>query len=378
MNSNKKIVTAIVAFIVIAGFVYAVNSKPTSNSVVIGASLPLTGASASFGERAKDGIEIALNDINSSRSKKIEIAYEDDKGDAPTAVTVMNKLIDQEHVVAVIGPLKSDPMLAVAPIAEAKKEIVLSPTAGASAITTAGDYVFRNIEKPDVHGQTAAKYLKDSGIDQVALFTAQASNAQGYGKLFKQYYEQSGGKIVVAVEYNPASTDFRTDIKKAEQSGAQAFYLAVSTGKDAGILVKQIRELGFKGTIMASIAAESKEFVDTAGGSSEGVLLTSPAYDVSSHADYAEKFKTKFGKESDWVSANSYDAVTLLVGAIDSCEKDGRSKDTNVQSACIKSYLYAVKDYNGVGSLTTFDAHGDVIKPVLIKKVVSGKFEVVK
>lgn len=371
MNNKTKFIVwlVVIILVVLVGYVFlGKNRTPVPKSFTIGASLPLTGKSASFGERVKNGMDLAVKNLEQKEDLVVRIVYEDDKGEAPTAVTVANKLINTDKVKVIIGSIKSDAVLAMAPITEKQKIIMFSPTAGADAISEAGDYVFRNIELAQAHGKGAVDFLRSVNKKNVALFTAQASNAKTYGDVFRKNLSGSG-TIVFTLDYNQENTDFRTDITKALQTKPDAFYLAVATAKDAGILVKQIRDQGFTGIVVASIAAEAKEFFDTAGSKAEGVFVTSAAFnpDSSEAEEFTTQYRSEYKTDPDWVSANAYDAVILLAKSIKSC---GGDQNTD----CIRDFLYNTENYNGVGGSLSFDNNGDVVKPVIIKIAKDGKF----
>jgi branched-chain amino acid transport system substrate-binding protein len=356
---------------VTAILVYAHNpSGPAdvqSEPITIGALLPLTGNSASIGERVKQGVDLALEEVNRS-GNKLRVVYEDDKGETASAITAARKLIHQDHARILIGPLKSDPLLAVAPITEQDKVILFSPTAGAAKISEAGDYVFRNIENPDVHGNGAATFLKEQHTRNVAIFASQASNAQSYASTFKAAWTKMG-YISYESNYATDATDFRAEITKAIITTPDAIYIGVGTAKDAGLLIKQLREQGFVGLIVASVAADAKELVDTAGQAAEGVYIVSVAFNPleGPAKAYNELYRQKYGKDSEGLAANGYDAVMILAQAAVTCQKS-----TIVSTDCVRDFIYNTKNYPGVAGNTTFDKNGDVLKPVLLKQVQHG------
>lgn len=325
---------------------------PHQQGYTIGVMVPLTGASASIGENVRDGAELAAKDI-AAHGGSVRLLIEDDKGDSPTAVSIAHKFIDTEHVHAILGPVKSDPLLAIAPITEKDKVVVLSPTAGAAAITSAGDFVFRNIETPTIHGRYDADFLTAHGAKTAAVLTANASNAQSYSTAFAASYE-GAGTIVMASSYDQNATDFRATLAKALAVKPQGIYVGVATAKDAGLIVKQARELGYSGLIMLSIAADTKGFLDIAGASAEGAYVSASYFDPSKDPAITSSFE-----------ANAYDATMLLYAAMQQCGGDSKTE-------CIRDYLYATKEYPGLGGSTTFDGNGDVVKPVMIKIVRNG------
>jgi branched-chain amino acid transport system substrate-binding protein len=336
-------------------------STPPHDEIVIGVLVPLTGKSASLGERVKAGIEIGVEELR-SEGIAVRVIFEDDKGEAPTAVTAARKLMETDGVRMIIGTVKSDAMLAVAPITEESEVILLSPTAGADSISQAGDFVFRVIETPNIHGEAAAAYI--GAEKRTALFVANAANAQSYGAAFRASFK---GDLVFDAPYSQNAIDFRTEIAKAKSAGAEAFYLAIATAKDAGLLVKQIRESGFTGPVMVSVAAEAKEFFDAAGPYAEGTAITASFFSASSSpgGSFNTRFRELTGSDGDGFAANGYDAVMLLGRATKKCGTD---------SSCIRDVLYATKEYEGAGGTLTFDRNGDVAKPVQLKIAQEGRF----
>ncbi len=375
MQHNKKIyfVLCVVVLLIAIVLCLSAQKKASSTTYRVGVMVPLTGPSASFGERVRNGVMLALQDISKDgKTPAISPVFEDDKGDAATAVTVAHKLIDVDGLHVIIGTVKSDAMLAVAPITEKDKVILFSPTAGAASITQAGDFVFRNIETPAIHGNTDASFFSDHKVGKAAVFIANASNAQGYGNAFTQSFG-SRGTIVSTTTYNQSDTDFHTMLAKALSFRPDGIYIGVATAKDGGLLAKQIRELGFKGLIMESVAADAKEFFDTAGPSAEGVYVSTSYFDPSTEPSqsYNEEFRSTYGASSDAFAANAYDATMLLYAAMQKCGGDDKTE-------CIRDYLYATKNYAGVSGATSFDVNGDVMKLVEIKRAEGGMFVQVK
>ncbi|MDQ5911855.1 MAG: branched-chain amino acid transport system substrate-binding protein [Patescibacteria group bacterium] len=343
----------------------------------IGVSLPLTGKSASIGERVKNAITLAQEEINSSSNGstyKIDLIFQDDQGESTPTVNTIQKLIQTDKVKIILGLIKSDPLLAIAPITEKEKVIVMSPTAGADAISTAGDYIFRTIETAIMHGKKSASLFRELQIHKVAVLTANASNAQTYSKHFKEQFALSDGQIVEDTSYPSEQTDFKTDIAKAIKSNAGGIFIGVGTAKEAGLIVKQSRELGFKGVIVASVAADAQEFFNTAGTSAKGTYVIASPFNTKSNLEakkFGEQYYAKYGTHPDGFAANGYDALKLLSKAVDICEG---TSDT----ACIRDYLYSIKGYEGVGGTISFNSNGDVVKEPQVKIAENEAFKVWK
>ena len=133
------------------------------NTIRIGSVGPLTSDLAYIGENMKAAVELASDEINSAggiKGKKIEIIYEDGKCDPKEAANAANKLINIDKVTAIIGGLCSSETLAMAPLAEKSKVILLSAGSTNPGITNAGDYIFRNVPSDSFQGVYAARYVK--------------------------------------------------------------------------------------------------------------------------------------------------------------------------------------------------------------------------
>lgn len=351
-----KVIAALL--FVLSGIVSPLKLEAEPKRIKIGAILGTTGSLASMGVAARNGVALALEEVNQKYPFKLEVLFEDDHSNATDAVTIANKFIELDGIKVIIGPLRSNAVLAVAPIAELHQVLLFTPGAASSEITQAGDFVFRNRESGGLHALETARYLIQQKLNKVALFTADSANSITYGREFKVHFPALGGRIVYDCDYEPGRQDFYTEIVKARASHPDALYLSAATGSDAGILVKQIRQSGFKGPIFGTPGFTLSEFCTGAGEAANGIIFTAPAFDPSDPRiwEYTQAYQKKYGTRSDVFSANAYDALMLLAQAIQSCDGD--------RPPCMRDYLYGVHDYPGVSGLTSFDRNGDVTKPI--------------
>jgi branched-chain amino acid transport system substrate-binding protein len=324
----------------------------------IGAILSTSGALASLGVVVRNGAFLALEEVNQKYPFQVELVVEDDRSNATDAVSIARKFIDLGGIRAIIGPIRSNTVLAVAPITERYQVLLLSPIASSSEISQAGDFVFRNRESGGLHALEMARFLARRKLTRVALFSADSANSLTYTQEFKRHFPALGGSVVYAVDYDPGGQDFYTEIAKAKGSNPDALYISSAGGIDAGILIKQLRQSGLNAPIFGTPAFSLQDVVKAAGESANGVVFTAPAFDPEDPKirGFTEAYQKKFGIRSDVFAANAYDAMMLLAQAIKSCGGD--------DSACLRDYLYAVRDYPGVSGITSFDKNGDVTKPI--------------
>lgn len=341
--------------------------------VKVGVLFPLTGDAASYGERGKNGIALAVEEINAQggiRGRKLRVIYEDSRAEPKTGVAAMMKLVTVDKVPVVIGDIVSAVTLPAAPIAESNKVVLLSPTASAPAITDAGDYVFRISPSDLAEGAKLATFGYQAGFRKVGVLYIQNDYGLGIKDVFTKTLTQLGGQITTALGYKSDESDFRPYLTKVAATKPDAIYI-VSYYKDGALAMKQARELGIQTQFLATTAIEDSKVLEIAGTAAEGLIYPlSTGYDAESPEEAVQRFRTRYKErytaEPDWAAALSYDAMMLVAHVM---EKAGLSGPE------IQQTMAQVKGYRGVTGDITFDEHGDVVKPVVMKVIKDGKFQ---
>jgi branched-chain amino acid transport system substrate-binding protein len=343
----------------------------TNKDITIGTILPLTGDVASYGIAVQQGIKIAVEEANEKggiNGKTINVLYEDDKGDPKDGVAAARKLISINRVKVIIGAVPSSVTLAIAPLAEKAKIVLLSPASSSPKITNAGDYIFRNYPSDELEGKLVAKFAVDHNLMTAAVVTINNDYGTGLNKVFCTTYTALKGNVIFNEGYLEGITDFRTILAKVSQSQPQCIFI-VGYSKELGTLIKQAREMGIQSQFLSTVNFYDNQSITTGGTSVEGVIFSSPVFDSGSNQpnirEFVNIFKKRFGKEPDVWSAHGYDALLLVIEAM-------RSKGTSAQN--IKEGLYSIKDFPGVSGKTTFDSNGDVIKEARFLTVKNGEF----
>ena len=194
----------------------------------------------------------------------------------------------------------------------------------------------------------------DFGVDQAAVFKAE--------------FEKLGGRVLSQESYVPNATDFRAQLTKIAAEKPEVIFLPGYT--EVGTIMKQARELGLISKFVGSVPTENPDLIKIAGAVSEGVIYpshfdpdtTDPAVEV-----FQKLYSVKYGRPAEGLAALAYDGLNIIVVGLKQC---------GANSTCLKEYLYSVKNYAGVTGKTSFDEAGDVVKPIVIKTVREGRFEV--
>ena len=145
----KKSLATLLSGFMLVGSLFAFGCGSAKSDVIkVGVAVPLTGASAEDGNAIKNGVNLAVKEINAKggiNNKKVELVVADDKGDPSEAATVANKLAQDKSVLAIVGHFNSSCTLAAAPIYNQAGVVSVSPGSSAAAVTKAGPYTFRVI-----------------------------------------------------------------------------------------------------------------------------------------------------------------------------------------------------------------------------------------
>ncbi len=354
----------------------AQSCKPIKEETVIkiGAIMPLTGDGAKYGETAKNAINLAIDEINEKKStkKKIEVIFEDSKGDPKTGVLAVQMLISTHNVPVIIGGLFSSVTLAVSPILNKNKVVLLSPTSSAPEITNAGDYIFRNCASDIFEGNIMAEFsIRKMKLEKVAILYVNNDYGLGIKDVFTTNYIKLGGEILISETFDQGTTDFRLQLSKIKKYNPDAIYIIGY--KELAQLLRQSRELDINKQFLSTVMFEDPEILKIAGDSAEGVIYSARTYDPKSNAHnikkFVKKYVDKYNVEPDIFAALSYDAIKIISLAI-------LESNAELTAESIKNYIYTVKHYPGIVGDTTFDKNGDVIQQAVIKIVRGGKFQI--
>lgn len=368
---NKKIwIVALVILGISALFVFHYVNKD-KDAIKIGAVLPLTGDAAFYGVSIKQAIELATEELNvlgGINNRKIKVIFEDSKGLPKDGVAAFTKLVNFDNVIAVIGDAVSSVTLAIAPIANNNKIVVLSPLSSSPEITDAGEFIFRNVPSDYLGGRIAARFaFKNQGWKSLAILYVNNDFGAGLARVFSEEVSTLGGEVIAKEAYAIDSTNFRTQLTKIRNINPDAVFL-VSYREASSILI-QAKELGITSKFLGTGLLEDPKIVEIAGESADGVYLTQLQYSPDSLSPATKKFVVAFQKkyesEPSILSAYGYDSMKVLAFAMDNSDLTPES---------IKNELYKIQDYEGVSGTISFDKNGDVIQPMGIKVIQNGKF----
>jgi branched-chain amino acid transport system substrate-binding protein len=362
----KKTVSICLALFV--SFLFA-STSPAKDVIKIGLITPLTGDVKTFGESTKNSFNIALEEYAKTGKYKIEPIIADDRNDPTEGANAALKLITQDKVVAIIGPLTSKVSIPVSEIANSNKVPMITGTATNPKVTVSDGkrkpYVFRACYIDPFQGTVGANFaLKDLKAKTAAvLYDVGNDYSKGLAEYFKATFTKAGGNIVAYESYQKDDVDFSAIITKVGMKKPEVIYVPDYYNKVA-LIGKQLREKGLKGAMIGGDGWDSPELIKIGGNAIVGGYFTnhySPDRKDPIADAFIKKYKEKFGAVPDALGALGYDSTVMLLKVLDSVKKPTPDE--------IMKALSTMKNFKGVTGAISFDKNGDRIKSAVILKV---------
>ena len=347
-------------------------------AVKIGEYASLTGKEAAFGQSSHKGTLLAIEELNAKGGvlgRQIELVTDDNQSKQGESATIVKKLISREKVVAILGEVASMRSLEAAPICQAYKVPMVSPSSTYPKVTEIGNYIFRVCFTDRFQGHVLAKVAKDTlKIRRVALLTSVSSAySVGLAEYFKERFTADGGQIVIEQRYTEGSKDFDAQLTAIKAAGVEGIFVP-GYYTEAALICRQARELGITVPLFGGDGWEAPELVDIGGAAVEGCYYTthySPQVDSPVVKAFVAKFQARFkGETPDAMAALGYDSAGVLVDAI--------HRAGSTEGAAIRAALAATSDFEGVTGLTAMDRERNASKAAFVIMVKDGRFTFVQ
>ncbi|MFA6938469.1 MAG: ABC transporter substrate-binding protein [Treponema sp.] len=382
--SNKLIALGLIASLAAS----ATFAKSKQKTIKIGFNIPLTGDSPKVGEGAKYSGEMIKNKINAAGGLEVkgekyllDFIYVDNELKADSAINVANKLIDIDKVLASIGPEGSGRAIPAGEVYNDAKVPMITPWATNPAATKDRPYCFRACFLDPFQAPVGAKFTKEQfGVKKVAiLYNLEDDYSKTLAELYKASWEKDqGGQVVLYESFGQKDQDFSVQLTKLVNSDAELLYIPAYYNLVA-LITSQAKDLGWKKPIVGSDAWGSADLVSLSKGAVIGCYFTThyaAAGAVGKTKEFIDSYKALYGYTPDDVAALTYDAVNIVLTAIQNAGLTGNLKKDRT---AIKDAMGKISGYEGVTGKMTFTPDGDPIKDAVVVQVSpAGEFTYVK
>ncbi|RPJ07952.1 MAG: ABC transporter substrate-binding protein [Spirochaetaceae bacterium] len=342
-------------------------------TIKIGAVLAVTGPAGNLGAPEKKTLEMLVADINKNggvNGQQIQLIVKDTQASADNAVSFTKQLIEEEKVLAIIGPTTSGESLAVKKLAEDNKVILISCAAAESIVIPVSPWVFKTPQNDANAAIMIFKDMQSRNIKKIGIVTANSGFGKGGKDQLEKYASQYGITIVISEVYDSKAADLTDVMTKVKNMNVEAV-VNWSIEPAQSIVIKNMRQIGMKQPLYQSHGFGNLAYVQAAGPAAEGVLFPAGRMLVADvlpadHpqkkvlTDYKNAYESKYNEPVSTFGGHAYDALMILIEAI---KKAGSTDKEAVRAALEKItgfagtggiFNYSATDHNGL-DITAFE-----------------------
>jgi len=341
----------------------------------IGFTVPITGASAAEGAYFIKAIKFALKQINQAggvKGKKINLIMEDTQSSNPGALAALQKCVEQDKVLALVGPVKSTQIMAMSDAIKSYAIPTMIGGTNASLTRKGNPWLFRVRPDDSIAAAAMVKYIKeDLKFAKVGILHDTDAFGTGGADLVEQYTKENGLTLVKREKYTTKDKDFTAQLLSLKNAGAQIMVVYGTNPEDVAIIQRQYRQLGSPFKYIGSPSSAGRDCLNLSKEAAEGLLAIIDFVPGQSETSrkYAEDYRKEYKEEFDANSIWAYDGLNILVNAIRKAGED-RNK--------IREALLATKGYKGVLGTFAFTPNGDGLGEVSVVQIKGGKHKLLK
>ncbi len=341
--------------------------------ILIGMNTPMTGANAANGALWIKAAKLAEKQINTAggiNGKPIKLLIVDDQSTNPGALAAVNKSIEQDKVLALLGVTTSTQILAVS---ETIKQAGIPTLVGGSAVavTRQGNpWMFRVRPDDSIVAQGMIKYIKEEmKLTKVGLLHDADAFGTGGGDLVERYAKENGLTVVKREKYAGTDRDFTAQLLALKSAGTEVMVVYATAGPAIAVIQRQYRQIGSPYKFLGSPTSAQENTLNLSKEAAEGLVAMMDNVPGDALKKYAADYKKEYNEELNTFAAFDYDALNILANAI---RKGGEDR------AKVREALLATKGYVGVLGTYSFTPNGDSLHTASVVQIENGKPKLLK
>lgn len=361
-----------------------------ADTIKIGFNIELTGDIPKVGESSKFAAEMLKEDINKAgglqvgnKKYMLEFVYEDNEAKAESAVTAALKLIEKDQILAMIGPNSSKQAVPAGQVANDNQTVMVTPWSTNPDTTKDRPWVFRAAFLDPFQGPVAVNFAVEQfkAKTSAVLYDLENDYSKGLAEIFRSEFEKKMGKGTIKAfeSHGTKDQDFSAQLTKIVAAKPD-FIFVPDNYNQVALIVKQARQLGYKGPFMGSDSWGSSELMTLCGDVCKGQYFSThyaAAGATGATKEFIDRYNKKYGYIPDDVAALTWDATRIVLKAVqDTKDLSGKLKKDR---KAVRDAMAAIPSFEGITGSMKFDAQGDPIKCAVVVKISDkGTFEFTK
>jgi branched-chain amino acid transport system substrate-binding protein len=357
--------------VALLGMTVAITACGGGGGLKIGAVLPMSGNTATFGEECYNGMVLAAEEINAkAEGQKLELILKDDKGDSNETAKLVEQLAVVDGVSAIVGSVASTNSIKGGKIAQELGVPMMSPASTNVDVTRGRDYVSRLCFIDPLQGSVLARLsLEDLGKKRAMVIIDRASDfSVGLADSFRETFTKGGGVIAGEESFTAGESDFSALITKVVQANPEVIFIPAYYA-EIGAMLRQAGDKWNSIPVVSGDGLDSPDLFKLMGNYTGPIYMSThfaPSDTDTRVQDFVKKYQAKFGKTPGSMAALGYDSAYFMWDAV----KRAGSNDRKA----IKDAIAATKGFPAVTGTVTLDADRNAIKDVVILKMGKGEW----
>ena len=345
--------------------------QSSGEPIKVGVYLPLSGANAAVGQSGVEGIEMAVEEINAAggiAGRPIEIIKEDEENDPTTAVSVVNKLINQDEVVAIIGSVNSSVTLAAMEVSEDAGIPMVTPISSGAAITGSGNqYIVRGQANDLLQAGAVVEYAIAKGYQKIGLMYQNDDYGGGARDVIVEIMKENNMTLAADEGFEASAADVTPQLQNVKAAGCDCLIMYCMYAPGATI-ANQAAQLGMGDLPLLGGGGLTNAKLYELGGDNVVGVVNSQTFLAGADAvnefsaKFIENFQTKYNDTADSNNAMAYDSTYILAEGL----KYSLEQYNDLSGDHIMEGMKAIKDMPLATGTITIDETGDSIRDKIL------------
>lgn len=355
----------------------------------------MTGGQANFGISTHEGIQQAVDEQNAAggiAGIPVEVTKYDDQSKAEEAQTAVQKLVNQDGVIAVLGEVASSNSLAGGPVCQRAGVPMISPSSTNERVTKIGDYIFRVCFIDPFQGNVMSKFARENlKLSHVAILKDLKSDySVGLTEVFSRSFATAGGTIAVVQTFSKDDQDFRAQLTSIKATNPDGIFIPAYY-TEVGLIARQAREQGITAPLFGTDGWESSKLTEIGGKALDGCYFST--HQSMDNPDplvqnFVKGYVAKWSKKPDALAALGYDSAKLLMSCLTDLARqdpegfkalqgDATPANRETRKAAqkkLRDLIAATRDFAGVTGKISLDADRNAVKSAVVLKIQDSAF----
>ena len=357
----------------------AFGAAASAESIKVGLIAPLTGEVAVYGNAVKEAVQLYIDDFNAADHPfDINLIIYDDKGDPTEAMNAYNKLVYQDDIAVLLGPVTSSPTFGVAEASVDDGIPALTPTATHPDVTTYGDNFFRACFEDPFQGGSMAKFASSElkATTAAIIYNNADTYSIGLRDAFMKTAEEVSLTVTTTEAYGASDIDFRAQLTNIIKTNPDVLFIPYYYNVTY-MICSQARELGYTGTFLGVDGTDGVLAIEGADVSVFDGMYFANHYSADSDSPvtqaFIKEYTDKYGATPNALAALGYDGAMIVCDALERVNNDGVKIDGESSYEAIIEALRAT-EVDGVTGHITFDENNNPIKTLSIIQIKDGAY----